>query len=80
MEQGALTRLETALAAIDAANAHDPDRSEGAPAAQLYARYRLPEEDAPALPGMRPPAWTFLHGPLSPLSSTALRAAARKPG
>ncbi|MGE0846360.1 MAG: nicotinate-nucleotide adenylyltransferase [Flavobacteriaceae bacterium] len=51
-----------------------------APAAQLYARYRLPEEDAPALPGMRPPAWTFLHGPLSPLSSTALRAATRKPG
>ena len=51
-----------------------------APAAQLYARFRIPEEDAPALPGMRPPAWTFLHGPLSPLSSTALRAAARKPG
>lgn len=31
-----MTRLTTVLAAIDAANAADPDRSEGRPAAQLY--------------------------------------------
>lgn len=31
-----MTRLARTLAAIDAANAADPDRSEGAPAARLY--------------------------------------------
>lgn len=31
-----MTRLATVLAAIDAANDADPDRSEGAPAARLY--------------------------------------------
>ena len=36
MEPGAVTRLDDALAAIDAANAQDPDQSEGTPAAQLY--------------------------------------------
>jgi nicotinate-nucleotide adenylyltransferase len=43
------------------------------PAAQALARFRLPEEDARALPFARPPAWVFLHGPRSPLSSTRLR-------
>ncbi len=38
MEQGAVSDLAAALAAIDAANAADPDRSEGAPAAQLYGQ------------------------------------------
>jgi nicotinate-nucleotide adenylyltransferase len=43
-------------------------------AGQALARYRLPEEAARSLPGRRPPAWVFLHGLKSPLSSTALRA------
>ena len=42
--------------------------------AQRFARHRVPEEAAAALPDRRPPAWTFLHGPRSGLSSTALRA------
>jgi nicotinate-nucleotide adenylyltransferase len=47
----------------------------GSPAAQAIGRYRLPERDAPLLAGRAPPAWVFLHGLKSPLSSTALRAA-----
>jgi nicotinate-nucleotide adenylyltransferase len=35
---------------------------------------RIPEEAAMTLPERRAPAWTFLHGLKSPLSSTALRA------
>jgi nicotinate-nucleotide adenylyltransferase len=31
-----------------------------------------------ALPQRKPPAWSFLHGLKSPLSSTALRAQRRK--
>lgn len=42
-------------------------------AAQALARFRVREEDAGVLPLMRPPAWTFLHGPRSDLSSTAIR-------
>lgn len=38
-----MSKLKTALAAIDAANAHDPDLSEGKPAAQLYGQ-RMSEE------------------------------------
>jgi len=38
---------------------------------------RIPEYAASALPGRKPPAWTFLHGLKSPLSSTALRALRR---
>ncbi len=34
---------------------------------------RIEEADALALPGLRPPAWVFLHGPRSHLSSTQLR-------
>ncbi len=45
----------------------------GARAAQAFARARIPESDALSLPGRHPPAWTFLHGPRSDLSSTALR-------
>lgn len=33
-----MTKLNTAIAAIDAANAADPDLSEGTPAAQLYGQ------------------------------------------
>jgi nicotinate-nucleotide adenylyltransferase len=46
-----------------------------APAAQALARFRLPENDAGRLPSCDPPAWTFLHGLKSPLSSSRIRAA-----
>jgi nicotinate-nucleotide adenylyltransferase len=46
-----------------------------APAGGALARYRLPDWQARALPYRRPPAWVYLHGLKSPLSSTALRAA-----
>ncbi len=38
MEQGALSRLDAALAAIDAANAADPGEEAGEPAALVYGR------------------------------------------
>ncbi|MCB1509329.1 MAG: nicotinic acid mononucleotide adenylyltransferase, partial [Hyphomicrobiaceae bacterium] len=44
------------------------------PAAGALWRHYVPEQRARLLPEMRPPAWTFLTGPLSPLSSTELRA------
>lgn len=44
-------------------------------AAQAFARARVPESAAKSLPGRKPPAWIYLHGLKSPLSSTALRAA-----
>jgi nicotinate-nucleotide adenylyltransferase len=50
----------------------------GSVAAQGLARFRIPERDAAALPTRRPPAWTYLHGLKSPLSSTALRAERRE--
>jgi nicotinate-nucleotide adenylyltransferase len=51
------------------------------PAGQALGRFRIPEEDATSLPLRKPPAWTFLHGLKSPLSSTALRALRkRNPG
>ncbi|KAB1076144.1 nicotinate-nucleotide adenylyltransferase [Methylobacterium planeticum] len=43
------------------------------PGAQAMGRARIPERDSAALAGMRAPAWVFLHGPRSPLSSTELR-------
>ncbi len=46
------------------------------PAARTLAAERLPEADARLLPGLDPPAWTFLHGRRSPLSSTRLRESA----
>jgi nicotinate-nucleotide adenylyltransferase len=46
-----------------------------APAALAFAANRHPEPDAAGLAGLRPPAWTFLHGPRDPASSTELRAA-----
>ncbi len=50
------------------------------PAGQALARARIPEHDAATLPDRRAPAWTFLHGLKSPLSSTALRALRGRPG
>ena len=46
-------------------------------AARALAPWRIPETEAASLPDRAPPAWVFLHGPRSTLSSTALRA---KPG
>jgi nicotinate-nucleotide adenylyltransferase len=46
--------------------------------ARAYAGRRLPEADAKMLAHTPPPAWTFLTGPLSTLSSTALRAKAKR--
>jgi nicotinate-nucleotide adenylyltransferase len=48
-------------------------------AGQALARERLPESAARALPEQKPPAWIYLHGLKSPLSSTALRAARSLP-
>ncbi len=45
---------------------------------QALARFRIPEEAARTLPCRNPPAWVFVHGLKSPLSSTALRAARRE--
>jgi nicotinate-nucleotide adenylyltransferase len=50
-------------------------RAAAAPAARALARYRLDESDAALLADTAPPAWVFLHGPRSDLSSTALREA-----
>ena len=44
------------------------------PAGQALRQARIPEHDAACLPGRKAPAWTFLHGLKSSLSSTALRA------
>jgi nicotinate-nucleotide adenylyltransferase len=43
-------------------------------AAHALARAQIPESAAASLANRRPPAWVFLHGLKSPLSSTALRA------
>jgi nicotinate-nucleotide adenylyltransferase len=50
--------------------------------ARSFARARRDETDAPRLARMAAPAWTFIHGPRSLLSSTALRknAAEASPG
>jgi nicotinate-nucleotide adenylyltransferase len=45
-----------------------------AAAGHAFAYARLPETAAKALPERKPPAWIYLHGLKSPLSSTALRA------
>jgi nicotinate-nucleotide adenylyltransferase len=42
-------------------------------AARSFAANRLPERDAATLPQRPAPAWTFLTGPLSHASSTAIR-------
>jgi nicotinate-nucleotide adenylyltransferase len=42
-------------------------------AALALGPFRIDETDASILPDLPPPAWVFLHGPRSPLSSTVLR-------
>jgi nicotinate-nucleotide adenylyltransferase len=48
-------------------------RALASPAAQRLAGRRIPERAAKRLPFMRPPAWVFLHGVKSSLSSSSLR-------
>jgi len=46
-------------------------------AALALGSFRIPETAAQSLAAREPPAWVYLHGLKSPLSSTALRAARR---
>ncbi|RUM98610.1 nicotinate-nucleotide adenylyltransferase [Pseudaminobacter arsenicus] len=41
--------------------------------AKTFDHARIDEADAPRLARIRAPAWTFIHGPRSSLSSTAIR-------
>jgi nicotinate-nucleotide adenylyltransferase len=50
------------------------------PAGQALSRARIAEPEAVTLPYRKPPAWSFLHGLKSPLSSTALRALRQRGG
>lgn len=43
------------------------------PMAHIYRSFRLDERESRRLPFMKPPAWSYLHGPLSFESSTNLR-------
>ena len=52
-------------------------RAAGSRAGLALASYRVDESDAPLLPDLKAPAWTFLHGPRSSLSSTDLRESMR---
>lgn len=51
-----------------------------APMAKAFSRARIDETDARVLPTARAPAWTFIHGPRSTLSSTAIRDARKISG
>lgn len=55
-------------------------RALGSPAALRYLGHRVPVEEAPRLPGSRPPAWCFIPMPLRPESSTAIRNATSRKG
>ena len=60
------------VAVVDRPGWHLPALA--SPAARAFAGARIPEAAARALPTSPPPAWTMLTGPLSPLSSSAIRA------
>ena len=45
--------------------------------AKTFDYARIDENDAPRLARMKAPAWTFIHGPRSVLSSTAIRNGAK---
>jgi nicotinate-nucleotide adenylyltransferase len=47
--------------------------------ARTFDFARIDEEDAGVLWQKRAPAWTFIHGPRSALSSSAIRAAGTVP-
>jgi nicotinate-nucleotide adenylyltransferase len=49
-------------------------------AARAFAAARVPESEAAGLAKRPAPAWTFLTGPLSHVSSTALRNKGKRPG
>jgi len=49
-------------------------------AARAFAAARIPESEAASLAARPAPAWTFLTGPLSHMSSTALRNRSRRRG
>ena len=53
-------------------------RALSSPAAIRFAQYRLAESEAAKLPDLAPPAWCYLSGRLSKLSSTVLREANRR--
>ena len=48
-------------------------RAAASPAAHWLAPTRIADAVANSLPERRPPAWIYLHGLKSPISSTALR-------
>ena len=50
-------------------------RALSGPAAQRFARFRIPEDEGTALAGREPPAWVFLHIREHPASATEIRAA-----
>ena len=50
------------------------------PAAMTFARARIPEIKASTLPTLPPPAWVYLHGVKSDLSSTRIREASERNG
>lgn len=50
------------------------------PAGVALAHARIPAHEAATLPDCKPPAWVYLHGLKSALSSTALRALRQKHG
>ena len=56
------------------------ERALAAKPAELFAGCRLAERKAAELADRPPPAWVFIHGPLNPSSSTALRARAAEQG
>jgi nicotinate-nucleotide adenylyltransferase len=59
------------IAVVDRFGSHAATASA---AAQALAGARIRERDARSLPDRKPPAWVYLHGLKSPLSSTAIRA------
>ena len=72
-------RFEEILTLMPVAVIDRPGHTLAAPAAraaQAFASARIPETEAVTLAARRPPAWSFLHGPRSELSSTALRTGA----
>ncbi|WP_455474359.1 nicotinate-nucleotide adenylyltransferase [Bartonella sp. B30(2025)] len=59
------------IAVIDRPSVCTPTLS--SPMAQIYRFFRLDERESIRLPFIKPPVWTYLHGPLSFQSSTNLR-------
>ncbi|WP_273756077.1 nicotinate-nucleotide adenylyltransferase [Bartonella sp. MM73XJBT] len=59
------------LAVIDRPFVHMSALS--SPVAHIYRSFRLDERESRRLPFMKPPVWSYLHGPLSFESSTNLR-------